>query len=107
MRFSMIRNRSLTERLTVGRVGSRVFKRSGLLTLVVLLAGFVAALFIFANASDNRLVKTITLDSPIHLAAFSTDGRLVACVNTSDKATGRYRIDVWRTDDGSKVASTP
>lgn len=99
---------SMTKNMTAKKLGRGLRWRYEFVSIVIVLAGvvFAAALVIFATHSDKRLINTINLATPIDIAAISADGNLVASVATKDKATGAYRIDLCRANDGSKLAST-
>ena len=71
-------------------------KRSLQLTILILL-GFNS---VGKSQEQDRLLKTLSLDTTISIAAFSQNGQLVATADRTNTTSGKSAIKVWETDDG-------
>lgn len=73
-------------------------KRSLLLiSCVFILLGSIS---VSQSQEQDRLLKTLTLDTTISVAAFSQNGQLVATADRTNTTSGKSAIKVWEVDDG-------
>ena len=64
---------------------------------ILILLGFVS---VCQSQEQDRLLKTLTLDTTISVAAFSQNGQLVATADRTNTTSGKSAIKVWEVDDG-------
>ena len=74
--------------------------RLRLIVLVIILLGGISAKCGVFGENQDRLVKMVSLDTQISVAAISPKGELVATVDRTSTSSGNYPIKVWQVEDG-------